>query len=57
MILLCISQICYADVQRIGKMPQGTFKKARNGKIIQYNSQGKKIGTYKMVNGRYLIVK
>ena len=32
-------------------LPQGTFKKTRNGTYVQYDSKGKKIGTYKLNNG------
>ncbi len=38
-------------------LPQGTFKKKRNGTIIQYNDKGKKIGIYKLENGRYKKIK
>lgn len=31
-------------------LPQGTFKKKKDGTIVQYNDKGKKIGTYKFEN-------
>lgn len=37
--------------------PEGTFRKKRNGDVVQYNGRGKKIGTYKMINGKYEKVK
>ena len=39
------------------KYPQGVFKKKRNGDIVQYNSNGKKIHTYKIKNGKILNIK
>lgn len=41
---------------RAYKMPQGTFKKTRSGKIVQYNN-GKKIGVYKLNNGNLVRIK
>ncbi len=38
-------------------MPQGTFKKKRDGSIVQYDKQGRKIGTYKFENGSYKKIK
>ncbi len=38
-------------------MPQGTFKKKRDGTIVQYDKRGKKVGTYKLQNGNYKKVK
>ena len=31
-------------------LPQGTFKKKKDGTIVQYDKNGKKIGTYKFSN-------
>ncbi len=42
---------------KIKNPPQGTFKKKRNGTIVQYDSKGKKIGTYKLESGSYKKVK
>lgn len=36
------------QTQKIQSMPVGTFKKKRDGTIVQYNDKGKKIGTYKL---------
>ena len=38
-------------------MPQGTFKKKRNGTIVQYDKKGKKIGVYKLSRGTYIKIK
>lgn len=38
-------------------MPQGTFKKKRDGTIVQYDKRGKKVGTYKLQNGSYQKIK
>ncbi len=44
-------------VRTIKNPPQGTFKKTRTGKIVQYDKNGKKIGTYKINNGKYIQIK
>ena len=36
---------------------QGTFKKKSNGTVVQYNSKGKKIGTYKNIKGKFVKIK
>lgn len=36
------------QTQKIQSMPVGTFKKRKDGTIVQYNDKGKKIGTYKL---------
>ena len=38
-------------------MPEGTFKKQSNGKFVQYDKNGKKIGTYKLTNGKFVRIK
>ena len=42
------------QTQKIQSMPVGTFKKKKDGTIVQYNDKGKKIGTYK-ISGNKLI--
>ena len=44
-------------VKKLSNPPAGTFKKARNGTIVQYDKNGKKIGVYKIKNGKYVQVK
>lgn len=34
--------------RKFNNLPQGTFKKKKDGTIVQYNEKGKKIGTYKL---------
>ena len=46
-----------SQVKTNKNLPQGTFKKSRSGKIIQYDKNGKKIGVYKIPNGRYVKIK
>jgi hypothetical protein len=38
-------------------MPEGIFKKQRNGNFVQYDKKGKKIGTYKLKQGRLVLIK
>lgn len=38
-------------------MPQGIFKKKRNGEFVQYDKNGKKIGVYKISNRKCVKVK
>ena len=62
LIIIClytfISNV-YAESNYINtkKMPEGIFKKSITGKIIQYDKNGKKIGLYKIENGRYQKIK
>lgn len=51
-IMLCFVCPAFAvpvrTVHKIKNYPQGTFKKKKDGTIVQYNDRGKKIGTYKL---------
>lgn len=47
------SAFAQLPARKFDNMPKGTFKKTRTGKIIQYDSNGKKVGTYKLNNGRF----
>jgi len=42
-----------AAIKRRTNMPQGTFKRQKDGTIVQYDKNGKKIGKYKLDNGGY----
>lgn len=58
--LICFTCSVFAVVPnstRVRKYPEGTFRKQRNGTIVQYNKSGKKIGVYKLNNGRYVRAK
>lgn len=59
MFIIFIGNAVFADIpaRKYNNLPQGTFKKKRNGTIIQYNNQGKKIGEYKLNSGRLYRVK
>ena len=52
--ILCLILLALAgqypqyQTQKIQSMPVGTFKKRKDGTIVQYNDKGKKIGTYKL---------
>lgn len=56
-VFLSMSVVSTLPENRISKMPEGVFKKTRSGKIVQYNNNGKKIGEYKISNGRYVKTK
>ena len=58
-LVFIFSASVYANMpaKKYENMPQGTFKKSMNGTIIQYDSKGKKIGKYKIKNGKYVKVK
>ncbi len=47
----------YIPVNRMKKPPVGTFKKKKDGTIVQYNDRGKKIGEYQLENNSYKKVK
>ncbi len=42
-----------ATIKKHNNLPQGTFKKQKDGTIVQYDKNGKKIGKYKLDSGRY----
>ena len=47
----------YVPVNRMKNPPVGTFKKKKDGTIVQYDDKGKKIGEYKLENNNYKKVK
>ena len=56
LILLTFVSNVYADefaARRHASYPQGTFKKSRSGKILQYDKNGKKIGEYNINSRKY----
>lgn len=57
--LICFAGTSLAVVpaRRLHSYPEGTFRKQRNGTIVQYDKSGKKIGIYKLNNGRYVKAK
>lgn len=56
LVSICFALPAFALVPQ-KNLPSGTFKKKRNGTIVQYNDKGKKIGIYKLENGRYKRIK
>ncbi len=57
--LFCFIGTSFAVVppQRIHSYPEGTFKKQRNGTIVHYDKNGKKVGVYRLNKGRYIKAK
>lgn len=54
LVLICAAPSYAALPERkIKNPPQGTFKKAKDGTIIQYDANGKVIGKYKLESGTY----
>lgn len=47
----------YIPVNRMKNPPGGTFRKKKDGTIVQYNEKGKKIGEYQLQNSGYKKVK
>lgn len=58
-IILLFSASGFAQIpaKKFENMPKGTFKKTWNGKIVQYDKSGKKVGLYKQNNGKYVKTK
>ena len=56
LIVICFSLPVFAVIPK-KNLPSGTFKKKKDGTIVQYNDKGKKIGIYKLENGSYKKVK
>lgn len=62
LISLFFVPIVFADTKnyksaKYDYMTQGTFKKKANGKYVQYDKNGKKIGIYKISKGKFVRVK
>ena len=59
LMVLSFSLSVFAEIpqNKSANLPQGTFKKRRNGQIIQYDKNGKKLGVYRVTSGRYIKVK
>ena len=57
LIIPVLGVLAEIPVKKLKNPPVGTFKKKRNGTIVQYDKNGKKVGTYKMGNGKYYQVK
>lgn len=57
LIIFSTSVFAKIPVRTLKNPPQGTFKKTRTGKIIQYDKNGKKIGTYKINSRKNLYIK
>ena len=55
-IMFTFSAAVFAQLpaRKYDNLPKGTFKKTRSGKIVQYDKNGKKIGTYKLNEKRYV---
>ena len=49
----------YAELpaKKFSNLPDGVFKKTRGGEYVQLDKKGKKIGVYKVINGRLVKVK
>ena len=59
LVLFSILTPVYADikVEKAALMPEGVYRRTANGSIVQYNTKGKKIGVYKIKNGKYVKIK
>ena len=59
LLVFCMVPSVYAvpELKKRPNLPQGTFKKKKNGDVIQLDSKGKKIGIYRVKNGKYVKVK
>ena len=59
LILLAFSQLSYAELptKKGHNFQEGVFKKKRNGDIVQYDKNHKKIHTYKIKNGKIVGIK
>jgi len=45
------------ETKKANNLPEGVFRKTRSGEYAQYDKKGKKIGVYKIINGRFTKVK
>ena len=56
-LMTCSTVLAESSVSYHRNMPQGTFKEKRGGEIVHYDKNGKKVGVYKSVGGRYVKIK
>ena len=54
LIILLLTGTAFAGIpaKKYDNPPQGTFKKKANGDFVQYDKNGKKIGVYRLLNGK-----
>ena len=58
MLLFCASVPAEQPVIKYHKnMPEGTFKAKRNGDIVHYDKNGKKVGIYRASGRKYKRIK
>ena len=59
LIVLLFGLSAYAEItqNKPNNLPHGSFRKNRSGQIVQYDKNGKRIGLYKVSNGRYVKLK
>lgn len=43
--------------KKTNNLPDGVFRRSHSGDIVQYDKNGKKIGVYKVVKGKFVKVK
>ncbi len=48
MLCFCLPAFAQLPAKTLKNPPVGTFKKKKDGTIVQYDDKGKKIGTYKL---------
>ncbi|MBR6127320.1 hypothetical protein IKQ21_06510 [bacterium] len=58
-IMLTFSVAAFAELpeRKFKNLPEGTFKRTRSGKIVQYDKNGKKIGVYNLNSKRLVKTK
>ena len=48
MLCFCVPAFAQIPAKPLKNPPVGTFKKKKDGTIVQYDDKGRKIGTYKL---------
>lgn len=53
-IIITFASTAFAELpeRKFKNLPEGTFRKTRSGKIVQYDKNGKKVGVYNLNSKR-----
>lgn len=57
LLFFSISAFSFPFAKDNGDYTSGSFKRNKKGEFVQYNKKGKKIGVYKIINGKFVKIK
>ena len=56
-LIFCLTAYAAQARKLDGSYTTGVFKKNKKGEYVQYDKKGKKIGVYKLTNGKFVKIK